>query len=247
MFFKWGLSNFLYEFKKMTDLKNLFVVVLKWLTSASFVFLLLIVHDLVVTICCRSKKDEIHFDLYSSYYSSGCCLGLEGWIKVLRLVSSQKFLIWSEGRAIDERCPVFLPFVEPFLQVDFFVSTEVWPIAVGFPTLHTLVELLSSMDPLVFSEERILAEGLSTLITLIGLLSSMDPLMSIKVGFTAKGFPAFFTCVQLLPSMDLAMLIEGWILVEGLPTFIALIWFLSSMNSLMFNKGGDTCKGSPTL
>lgn len=131
--------------------KKLFVIVLKWLTSPFFVFSLFTLHDLVVTICCTSKKDEIYFDLNSSYYSSSCCLGLGGWIKILGLVSSQKFLIWSKGWAIDKRCPVFFPFIEPFFKVDFFVSTKVWPVTIGFPTFHTLIELLSSMDSLVFS------------------------------------------------------------------------------------------------
>ena len=41
------------------------------------------------------------------------------------LIISEKSLILSKGGAIDKRIPIFLPFIEFFLSVNFFVSTKV--------------------------------------------------------------------------------------------------------------------------
>lgn len=130
-------------------------------------------------------------------------------LKLGGLTSSKKSLVRSKSRAVDERFPIFLPFIELFFVVNFFVSAQVGPVAVSFAAFHTLVELLSSVDPLVLRQEGVLAESFPTLVTLVGLLSSVDPLMPVKVRLAAKGLPALLTPVKLLPSVDFPMLTEG--------------------------------------
>lgn len=75
----------------------------------------------------------------------------------------------------------------PFWEVSLVMLHKVRDLPEAFPTVWTLIRLLSGMSPLVFFQVSGLAESFSTVAAFVGFFSSVSPLVGDQVRAGAEG------------------------------------------------------------